>query len=387
MKKQILFMMFLSLAFMFAGMNKVYGQPNTTDPAYLGGAPTCFVPDELTCTTGGGELNPIPGHPYTYTVADAYTNGTPVASVHWFVYDNVGGPLITDGVLIDTNPAINQHVDPGNGSGDFLAAVNSGSYNQSSTIFPEAFTINLSWKYFDPTREVLLVAYITGDECADNIEVFRIRPAFAFILDVASLMPDGTFRDGNRTLSADRCVSEVWSAAYDNDNNLLQIDYGANYLYFLVSAANFGHSWKPTMSATHNASTISEIAWAYAAEATTGGAIGETGSPWHADDAVVNAPHNGTVGEDGQCIVVRVLVEHKIVENADPSTVTLSVEGHMYNPSATGDQYADFHHLENPENAGDPCVDDIADTADYILTPRPKITEVNPPADSFVPKP
>lgn len=370
---------------MFAGVNKLYGQPNTTDPAYLEETPECFTPDVLTCTTGGGELNPIPGHPYEYTVEDALIeNGTPVASVHWFVYDNVGGALISDGGLIDTNPVTNPNVDPGDGDGDFLAAVNSGSYNQSSTIFPEAFTINLSWKYFDPTREVLLVAYITGDECADNIEVFRIRPAFAFILDVASLMPDGTFRDGNRTLSADRCVSEVWSAAYDNDNNLLQIDYGANYLYFLVSAANFGHSWQPTMSAEHNVttpSTISEIVWAFPDEAAD-----QNFTAWNAHDAVVNAPDNGTVGEDGQCIVVRVLVEHGIVENADPSTVTLSVEGHMYNPSAaTGNQYEDFHHLENPENAGDPCVDNIADTADYILTPRPTITAVAPSAP-FVPK-
>src|SRR5690554_1913658 len=89
MKKQILFMTFLSLAFMFAGVNKVFAQPytppHTNDPAVLGGAAEYVPAIPLNCFEDDSPLNPIPGKTYTYGIKDG--TETTVASVLWFVYN------------------------------------------------------------------------------------------------------------------------------------------------------------------------------------------------------------------------------------------------------------------------------------------------------------
>ena len=391
-------MMFLSLAFVFAGMNKSFGQvdPNTNDPAVLGGAGECVPAVPLGCVTDAGPLNPIPGKTYTYAVEDV--GATSVASVQWFVYDATAttgnGPnIIVDGSI--ATAATNMETE---GSSLFLLSAED-HYGAMTAIDAvdgggdpiNPLEIDISWQSFDgETNEILLVAYVEGaDGCSDNIEVYRIEPAFSFTLDIASLMPGGSLnatRDGeNNPLvisDAEECVDPVWSATFTpGATDYLTMDYGANYVFFTVNAANFVHSWQPTFSATHNgtpASTITEIAWAYDGTSTTA-------ADWHVADGTtgiaaaveIQAEDVDAVGAEGECIVVRVLVEHGAVENDVASTVTLEVDGIMYDAAADTEaaRYANgtLADLDEPEGTG-ACVNDVTDSAIYNLNPRPEVT-------------
>jgi hypothetical protein len=385
MKKQILFMMFLSLAFVFAGV-KSYGQIKGGDLPYLGVSIDdikCVEAGILECAAGDDGLSPIPGKEYTYTANDDGTV-TEVASVQWFVYNATPtpsgfGPDIIDGGVLTTN------AEPNNGSSQFLLDAHKVGDVTDTTVYNNIankdVSIEISWQSFDAeNNHILLVAYITGkDGCADNIEAYRIKPAFSFTVDLASLNDNGE-------LDGEKCVSDVWSATYNSeegDYGELNMDYGENYVYFVVNAANYVNSWQPKIGAEHSdGSVISEIAWAYPGEA-----IDEDFTDWNIINptdslGAIVEPSGGAdaVGADGECIVVRVLVTHGEVENAIESTVTLSVEGYMYNADSKA---YDLHHLEDGGDENE-CIDDQPDTADYILTPRPKITADDP--EPFVPK-
>lgn len=390
MKKQIFILSMFTLAMLFAGV-RVYGQtknpdaPNIELPSTLTEA-ECLPAVPLTCIVGGDNaaLTPIPGQSYTYTVEDIGTV-TKVESIRWFVYDATADRDIFDQGI--------GSLDPGDvevpGSSLFVAAAGT-TYNIPSSNFPDDFSIDITWKFFDASQLILLVAYVKGDECADNIEAYRIRPTFSFTLDIASLMPDGSLnRDNdNVIIDAERCVSPVWSATYNETTNpphgQLDMDYGANYVYFVVNAANFVDSWEPEFAATHSGgSAIASIAWAELADAS-----GNDLTKWHfanasgIADAVTVQGTGNSVGENGECIVVRVEVEHGGVENFEDSYVELIVNGNMYDGSA--DNYPSS--LADLDDVNGNCEHDpIADRARFNLTPRPKIEEVEP--TPFVDKP
>ncbi len=408
--------MFLSLALIFAGMNKVFAQPytppHTTDPAYLGGAAECVPAVPLNCVTDAGALNPLPGETYTYAIKGE--GATAITGVQWFVYNATAttaggnGPNIIVNGSIETAVTNREKV----GFSQFLLSAE-GHYGEmtpvTGTPLPTdgevPFTIDLSWNSFDGlANEILLVAYVEGD-CADNIEIYRIQPAFSFTLDIAGLMPDGKLnRTGDGSAgdpyvysNAYECVSPVWSATFSpGDPDYLTMDYGANYVFFVVNAANFVHSWQPTFTATHSGgSTISEIAWAY--EGTSA-----IPTDWHVADETtgiaeavnVQETDADAVGAGGECIVVRVLVEHGNVENDVASSVFLTVNGIMYDAAEEStDKYSNtlLADLDEPTSGGTACEhDEDADKAEYVLTPRPTITTDTEPGDAtpapFVPK-
>jgi hypothetical protein len=268
--------------------------------------------------------------------------------------------------------------------------------------------IDISWQSFDGTaNEILLVAYVQGD-CADNIQVYRIQPAFSFTLDIAGLMPDGTVTYGDGYTNANECVSPVWSALYNSTTPELTVDYGGNYVYFSVNAANFVNSWQPTFTTNitgTTGSTVTEIAWAYEADA-----ISATGNWNFADlahatnpgiapavtvqEEVTTGVKADAVGSDGECIIVRVLVEHGENETLAETTVTLGVNGIMYDQANATARYTnpDLRDVDEPETAGGDCRQDHTDTADYLLTPRPEVLTDTEPGeaagdqDDFEPK-
>ena len=323
-------MMFLSLAFVFAGL-KSYGQGG--DINYIDAATTeCVAPLPLGDCAADGPLNPIPGKPYIYTVdvtPGVGSNTTNPGYIQWFVYNATStpsgfGPDIIDGGVLTTN------AEPNNGSSQFLLDAHKVGDVTDKTVYNNIankdVSIEISWQSFDATtNEILLVAYVKGEEgCSDNIEVWRIEPAFAFTLDIAGLMPDGTLPPEGE--NANECVSPVQSAEYNTGTpGTLTMDYGENYIFFVVNAANYVNSWQPKIGAEHSdGSVISEIAWAYPGEA-----IDKDFEDWTIINpidslgAIVKPIDDaGAVGKDGECIVVRVLVAHGDVENAIASTVT-----------------------------------------------------------------
>jgi len=374
MKKQIFILTFLSLAFLFAGVNKSFGQTVYADYVDAADATSvaCTPAIPLNCIADADALHPLPGVEYTYSIT---TDPTTVQSIHWFVTD------VSDVIAVQN--ALTGSIDLVDG--DYVLTA-SASYNDVTT--PNTSTsVDISWKSFDGlANEVLLVAYVTGAAgCSDNIEVYRIEPEFGFTLDVAGLLDDGTLGD-------EECVSPVESAIYDGTN--LTTDYGENWVFFSVNAANFVDSWEPTFTAAvTGGSTIGAIEWAYPAQAILNAAGVSTGT-WNASGVPVQASAGagGAVGSDGECIVVRVQVEHNAVENDDPlapPVVTLSIDGVMFDPAAaSGAEYDNgtLADLDEPASGTGDCVNNITDTADYTLTPRPDITTTTP-FDSSVPTP
>jgi hypothetical protein len=363
MKKQILFIALFMLAFVFGGM-KSFGQ----DVNYIDvGTPACPVPAVLNCATGTvGPLNPIPGEIYTYTVS--VTPGVVAPGyIQWFVTD--------DATLIDATGLV-AGIEPNTGASPYLlAATPPATYNSTTNT---SVTIDISWQSFDPTaHNVLLVAYVKGNAgCSDNIEVWRIEPTFTFRLEIAGINPDGTV-----SATANECVTPVQSAVYNGTN--LTMDYGDNYVFFIVSAASFVDSWQPTFAVASSSTpvTLADVTWAYPDQAII------AAGTWNAITVPVEAQNAlNTVGDNGECIIVRVHVDHNAVENDVASTVTLTVDGIMYDVANNNYTNPDLADLDNGTNPGDPCVVGSNDIEVYTLNPRPNITEVAPPAPSFEPK-
>jgi len=95
---------------------------------------------------------------------------------------------------------------------------------------------------------------------------------------------------------------------------------------------------------------------------------------------------------DGDCIVVRVLIDHGTVEEGIvEQDVILAVDGIMYDSGAeTADDYytnpelGDIHHAEV---TGEDCpwIDGfVNDVATFTLTPRPDITSTTEDDDNNV---
>lgn len=371
MKKQILFLSMLIMA-VLAGV-KSYGQ----ELSYIDAASTtCITPTPLGDCAADSELNPIPGQTYTYEIAVDPTVST--GNITWFVYNSTvnGDDIISAGGALTTN------IEPDGGTSLYLLDAEDAAYNTTTT----QTSIDISWQSFDgSTTEVLLVAFIAGEDgCSDNIEVWRIEPVFAFTLDIAGLMDDGTTDyDGNP--NANECASPVYSASYDGTN--LTMDYGENYIYYVVNAANFVNSWQPTFTVENNTTettvtVATDVTWAYPDDA-----ISSAGAWNAATDPVLAQDASGAVGDAGECIIVRVHLDHGGAENdaavADRH-ITLGVNGIMY--SAATSDYSDTNLTDLDPGTTSPCTNTVTDQAQYDLTPRPNVTEVTPAPTSFEPK-
>lgn len=351
----------LTLAIIFAANNKVSGQ---TYIKHVEGAPGCAPAIPLTCATASNALNPTPGQTYNYKIS---TDPATVGSVLFFVTD--ANPVITAGELTtDIEP---------NGGGVYILSATAGVYNVAGS----ATDIDISWQYFDGVaNEVLVVAYVTGASgCSDEIEVWRIRPSFSFTLDVLSMADDGSL--GTVAVPASECVSQVESATYNDPN--LTMDYGENWVFFMVNAANFTGSWMPDLTVTPIAGkTIGAVEWAYPADA-----VSDVASGWHATGVPVNASAaatNGIVGATGECIIVRVEIQHNGIgtpRSPATETVTLNVNGVMYDAAAAN--YTNLA-LRDVDEGASGCDNTKTDKGEFTLLSRPTINPVSP--TSFVNK-
>lgn len=419
MKKQILLITFFVLA-VFAGVNNAYGQYQTT----TSNIPTCLTPNPLDPSCSDiDQLHPQPGIVYTYTV----TTTDATDDVRWFVVNNndledaaVGGQV--DSIVNSIGqvlPVGSSYIEPTDGTGDFI--LNLGTVNTEYNIAPspgdtdgtsatgtdQEHAIDIAWKYFDGlTEEVLLVGFVTGDDgCTDNIFAYRILPNFTFTLDVAALDSDGDSVSGPQTTYTGDCVSPIENAFYTpsadplNTPGTLTVDWGENWVFFIVNAANFVDSWMPTFEISYTGGTGDplEASWTYLAAADNASATwnaidiatGTTAVPVIAGGsdntgAPTNALSDGVAAADGgECIVVRVRVDHGTTnENTDVAgeTISFAVNGVMYDNvgiDATDlfnddTNYEDLHYAD--------CTQDDFDNdwVEHTLTPRPEVDEVDP---------
>ena len=370
MKKQILLFTLFTIAFMLWGTIAKSQDINYLDITTV----NCPPVTSLGSCAQDTELNPIPGKTYTYTIG--VTPAVTTGNVRWYVYNasQYGGNIIVNGNM-DT--AFGNAEDDG-GTSLYLLDAEDAAYNSASN---SATSIDISWQAFDgATTHILLIAYVEGELCADNIEVWRIEPSFSFTLDLASVNPDGTLNNG------EECVTPVQIATYNVASTTMTMDYGENYIFFAVTAANFVNSWMPTFAVTSTGTpvAVTDITWA-----TPDQAILSTPGTWNPATTPIPARDvSGAVGSAGECIIIRVHVDHNTVENDADFIVSLTVDGIMYDAAETGtDKYAntDLSDLDPNPTAGGACLVGSNDKADYTITGRPNITPANP-TDPFVPK-
>jgi len=368
--------------------------PQVTDVINLdGGSMHCPDINNVDCGSTTGHLNPIAGNPYTYIVDVTPDDGTaPNPKYTWFVTDN--DEFITASVLQNDESATTYTADDGSGSDPYIMDVGVG-YNDDATGTNE---ITIRWKSWTTEDPVFLVIHVEGEDgCTDNIQAWKIEPVNQFTLDLANIDEEG--QDAGANFAT--CVSPVVSAIYDGTSDIT-MDYGVNYLYFTVSAANYADAWQPSVELTgYTGSGSIAVDWAYSANAesdanwnsmTLASGVYESAaadfalSPDYADDddASIN----------GDCIVIRVTIDHDTDESLTDQTIELAVDGEMFIHDGTNFvtqgndvHYADWTDFTAPYTGECGTEDGFEnDRATQILEARPTIEENTPGADTFVPK-
>lgn len=355
MKKQILILVLALFAITYS--SSVFGQDVLT------GAADCPTVNALSNCGTTDPLNPQAGILYNYSVTVEPVSSDP--DFHWFV--------TTDPNFI-TASAITANREIGNGTGPHILAAGTG-YNDPATGLAN---INMTWKYWvhDPDAPVFLVIYAeaTAGCLNDNIQAYVIIPQHSFTLDIQSIAVDGS--ESTIGQCVDDIASAVWSAG------TIQMDYGTNYLFFTVTAANFNDSWLPSFQVTTSGSrTVTAVEYNTPAGAQTD--AGWVGSTLTGSTYTATAPVdvNAVVGNEGNCIVVRVTVANNQNVTEVAENVSLAVNGIMWDGTGyTDPDYADLDHATCQPVA-------FEDIATQSIEPRPVITDTTPPAgDNFVPK-
>lgn len=367
MKKQLLTLSLVLLT-LFVG-NRVFGQ-NITAPI------VCQAAQTIQCLPGDA-LHVIPGSPYLYTVAVPNITAT-TGQFMWFVTQNPN--FITTGTLNTAN------AENPNGTGTILAGVGTTGGGYLNTPAGTA-TIELIWKAFDPTLDVFVVIQVTGTDAADcpvnNLKVYKILPQNAFTLDIANVDANaGTPAALAWNLPISTCVPGIVTATYDDATTTVKYDYGQSYAYYLINAANFSGNYVLNFQIDGVANgEVVTAEWAYNAGATltwTPLTITGTAPSQLTATTTVNAQAaNQTVGSSGECILVRLLIDHT-------TSVLIFNEGIVAEPiqmaidGTTGGALLlpDLHHATGA-NCG--LADGFTnDKATHTLRPRPQINATTP---------
>jgi hypothetical protein len=367
MKKQLLIMI---VALFALGISGAYAQ-------------TCPTPRTIECLTSDA-LHPVAGTPYTYEVTVPTPPGTNYFT--WYVTQNQ--QFINAGVLNNTT-----NLEPIGGT-----YVNAASawYNTSTA---GQNTISITWQSFtyDPANPVFVVINVVNDNgtCnTQNLKVYRIEPQNAFTLDLANV--DQTGATMGYDVDNSFCIHDVVSATYNGTDGVIY-DFGVDYMYFVVTAANWNTSWLPSIQLTGiDAAETVTVEWAYApttpATFTADGTFTLAAGTWTTATPVLAQAAGGNVGALGECIMIRVTLDHS--DGVNPSyegltdePVTLAVDGQTN--LAAVPTTPDVHYSNTAPVANALCglADGFQfDLATQTLTARPNIqTGPTMPAPGLLP--
>ena len=117
-------------------------------------------------------------------------------------------------------------------------------------------------------------------------------------------------------------------------------DYGVDYLYYEVVAANWSEAWKPSVQLT-NVNPLEHVTVEWTKDATyatglnpmTGSLVGTGGTPALYTSATNVTPTSGTfVGAAGQSIYIRLTLDHSNLTNPSwegltDEVIALAVDG------------------------------------------------------------
>jgi hypothetical protein len=380
MKKQILFMMFLSLAFVFAGINEVLGQ----SPA------STIAPQEL-IGCDDYPLHPRPGIPYAYRVDNTENDPSNADDLRYFWWATKN-PNFVDTVNVaeaQFNPdTLNKYnvgfpgelLDASSNYGVVSADASADSVVitwSAEILAATQWQANNGTDYLNasPTNKTpTFVAVMAAGTCTNNLQVFELNPTPAFTVDISVIDPDvGTAEAYGDTLSD--CVDIVRAAVYNGST--IDMDYGTDTLYFEVIAANFVDKWVPTFQATAGLAGDQDfdIGWAYTLTDAVDGNFIETEVTGQALNTSITANDsiytNLTNTVDGVSIFVRIVIHNNTYPSLISQTFTLAVDG--VDSTSQWD-------LVN-EDCTDPDAADQNDLASYTITPRPDIHDA--PGETF----
>lgn len=372
MKKQLLILL---MAFFAIGMTSAYGQ--VTCPAPRAVDITCLPSDAI---------HPVPGTLYDYTVTVPTPPGT--KEYLWFVTTDPN--FITAGAL-----TLSREI----AGGTYLSFTGAG-YNNAGT---GTATIQLVWKYFDPTIPVFVVIQVRNDDgtCnTQNMKVYKILPLNGFTLDITNVSETGVTQAGYGT-NIDHCVHNIVSATYDAVLPGVVYDFGLDTLYYVVTAANFTTSWLPSVEITRDFSAtggdmgeVVDVSWARPGAFPIGvwNAMPLAGTVYTSTNPVVALDPTGGVGPLGECIVIRVVIDHSTTtsyEGIIAEQIKVAVDGQTNLSAAPADWLGDIHYSSTLPTPNALCGLEDGFTFDYALqtiTPRPNIIDATPPAgDDFLP--
>ena len=368
MKKSILI---LFMALFVIGVSKMYGQDCPTPrPVY----DTCLNADAM---------HPVAGTPYDYTINVPTPPGT--KEYTWFVTQDQN--FIASGVLTP-----NREVVP---TSNLIAATGLG-YNDPTNGTP---TVSITWKAFvyDPSQPVFVVIHVTNtastpDGCiTNNMKVYKIEPQIAFTLDIANVTKTGITQAYEDTIA--RCLHNIVTATYQASPEGVVYDFGADTLYYVVTAANYNTSWLPAvqLAGIDALETVSNVEWDTSFAFNNPVAMTLTAGTYTSPSPAVVRNPSGAVGPEGECIWIRVAIDHSTAtqtyQGLTDETITLAVDG-TTNLASTPPA-GDIHYSAILPYPNTLCgeVDGFQfDLAVQILKPRPDIQDATPPAgDDFLP--
>jgi hypothetical protein len=289
---------------------------------------TCPVPRPVECLTADA-LHPIAGTPYTYEVSVPTPPGT--KTYQWYVTQNQA--FIAGGVL---NSATAEPI-----GGPFVLAAGP-NYNVATA---NQNTISITWKSFvyNPAQPLFVVINVVngpppvGTCNSQNMKVYKIEPTNAFTLDIASVTQLGATL--LYTDSYSFCIHDIVAANYDPAAPVpggVTYDFGIDYMYFAVTAANFNTSWMPSIQlAGIDPEETVAVEWAYStstpAAYTVAGTFTFAAGTWTTATPVLAQIAGGAVGAAGECILIRVKLDHSVAalnyEGLTNELVTCAVDG------------------------------------------------------------
>jgi hypothetical protein len=369
MKKQLLIMI---VALFALGISGAYAQT------------TCPLPRTVTCLSPDA-LHPIAGTPYNYEVTVPTPPGT--KSYQWYVTQDpnfIAGGILNSGTADPIGGTLVNAVNP-------PAAYNVSTLNQN--------TISITWQSFtyNPANPVFVVINVVNDNgtCnTQNLKVYRIEPLNAFTLDLANVDQAGGTMAYDATNSF--CIHDVVSATYDaTAPEGVIYDFGVDYMYFVVTAANWNTSWMPSIQlAGIDPEETVAVEWAYStstpAAYTAAGTFTLAAGTWTTATPVLAQAAGGNVGPGGECILIRVTLDHSNgalnYEGLANEAVTLAVDGVT---NLVGPTIPDIHYSDIAPVANALCglADGFQfDVATQTLTARPDIqTGGTMPAPGLLP--
>lgn len=337
MKKQILFLTFVILAFIFASTNTAFGQ---------------------TCTPG--HLNPAPGIAYEYVGAISGTGFAGTGTYNWFITQdpNIFSPLptkIAPGTYFTVNTGANL-------SGYDLNTAAGSTERISITWTPAGVAAAATQPFF-------LVLWYSEDNSAtspvceaENVRAWQISPINTFLLAI-----EGTNSDG--TASQDEvCAAPVVGAvitphATDPALATINVTYGENALYFNVTASGILGEWRPSIRVPALSGSQEYVSVDWSSDGgTTWNSFGTAAA---AGGDLVSSTNATVTDVDGTTILVRVVVDNVNFETLNDQALTFGIDGHL----PTGYTVSDI------KSATD-CTEEDAfgKQATYTITARPTLT-------------